>query len=948
MENAINQLDLFLKTHRIQKGQPFTHTTKVPSGSYFIDKDKEKNFFTYYCNTIKKGAKPSILENPGMYTPLRVDADFKSNLDAGLKRQYTEDTLKHIIYSYQDEIEKLVDEEEFEDEMLTCIVLEKKAPRNDVTAIKDGFHLHFPFFKTTKTTCEYLRDAVSKLMIENKVWEGINIITEVNKILDINIATKTWLMYGSAKDSKSSPYLITKIYNREFDELLLKDVFKKELKGKPSSPEYYIPLLLSIKNCTKETKLKKRFASLKPVKEKKKRKIVSKRTQEEVMRDIKTIKDGEIIEMLSSERADDYFSWKEVGFVLYNISQGCDEGLELWIDFSKKSIKFTEGVCENQWDRMEVRNMTIGSLFSMAKTDDPDAYKKWKETQIEFLLFRSFAEPRPTEYDLMKVTVLMFGDRFKYTDPKKDEWYEFSNHLWNKMDDAIALKRLMIEEVMGKYSWFKERIKTITTDKVKLEEQTKKCAAIITKLKDITFIEKVSKMCKIFMLDKTFNKKKDTNYDLWPCENGVFNLRTGAFRPGLPDDFCTLSSRQYYNKYHPDDDEVKEFKDLLRKVFPNENRKKYFLFTLCMAMLGSNAHKKFFVCTGGGNNCKTMLFRIIFLVFGDMKSPLDRSTVLQGVSQAGGARADLIATINKRLTAFCEIKKEDKIDIGKIKELSGSDATNQRALYSNEMIEVDPRHTMYAHMNELFPVPAGDAAFWNRIRIILFESLFNNKAPEDEEEQYRLNHFKADPEFINRIGEFAPVFMWYLLDEMMPLYLKEDLKDCDEVMASTNSYRADNDIYLQFVRDKLLKVNIVEDEVDKNVDKKYNGKNLKKLNVKKKESSGRLSKTRISKKIDSLLKENTDTEGMAIKSIQITDTVPYVKLSEAFDNFKEWYSENYPSYTKDRIGKNKFKLECIKKLGPLGPKSAWYGYMIKADEEEPSAADELFKDVKKK
>ncbi len=93
-------------------------TNGWPSGSYYIEIDHLDDFWTYYCNAIRRKVYPTLTERPGPYGPLRVDFDFKSSLDYGLERQYTVDTLKSIVKLYQKELRRIIDPDEFEEKML--------------------------------------------------------------------------------------------------------------------------------------------------------------------------------------------------------------------------------------------------------------------------------------------------------------------------------------------------------------------------------------------------------------------------------------------------------------------------------------------------------------------------------------------------------------------------------------------------------------------------------------------------------------------------------------------------------------------------------------------------------------------------------------------------------------------------------------------------------------
>ncbi len=57
---------------------------------------------------------------------------------------------------------------------------------------------------------------------------------------------------------------------------------------------------------------------------------------------------------------DSYQNWIEIGMSLYKLGQ---DGLDLWIEWSKKSQKYSDGECENKWETFSPSEITIGSLF---------------------------------------------------------------------------------------------------------------------------------------------------------------------------------------------------------------------------------------------------------------------------------------------------------------------------------------------------------------------------------------------------------------------------------------------------------------------------------------------------------------------------------------------------------------------------------------------------------
>ena len=907
------QLRAFLEVHRVKAGEPFTHTTLSPSGKYFIGEDAQEDFLTLYCNAIKKGVRPTVTEKPGAYFPLRVDFDLKASLDTGLKRQYTTDIVRSIVEYYQQEIKKSIPDEEFKEDVLTCIVLEKKSPRVDEGKVKDGFHLHFPRFMCEAWfQDEYLRSKVTEKMIGDKIWEGTKFIEPVDKFIDTNMGKKQWLMYGSAKAEGAEPYMATKIFDHSLSETKVETVFEEEMAGRKSSSPYYLPRFLSIRGYEEYTSLKPEVSAKRVAfKSKKTRKaaVVKKRSVEEVLADLKLIKEAEFMSMLSEERADEYATWLEVGFVLFNVGQGCDEALQLWLDFSKRSSKFVEGECEDLWGKMKMGDYTIGSIKHMAQHDDPDRYREWKSTDLRSQQYKSLMEDKPNEWDVAQVVFCMYKDVFKCADAKKDIWYHFDQHRWHRVDDGVPIRLKLATDVANLYYELKayetqRQVGADETERTKSEKKEKKCREIISALKTCGFQDKVIRMSKILFHDPRFVKKLNENKLIFACENGVIDLETGQFRDGRPDDCISFSCGINYSKFTEKDDEVLELHEFFHKVFPNVNRREYFLDAACATMEGGNVNKTFIIGTGDGHNAKSVTYALMELTFGDYCIKFPRELLILGRgNSSSGPRPELARVRGRRLAMVQEIAKTETLNIGILKELTGNDSFFARGMYEVDAVEIRPMFTLWMQCNEPPKVPGQDEATWNRIRILEYESKFvmtkdmdKWPVPNTEKEQFEMKRFKADTGFSNRLPDLAPVFLWMLFERYKD-YKKRGLREPQEVSMATNVYRAMNDIFVQFIEDRIEKVIILPGTEDK-------------------------------KK-------------------------PFLKLNDVHAEFTTWYSINHSSYAKEKITKITLLHEFNKRFGPAvkpaGSKSlqaqGWYGYRIAEDEAPTDEKQQQLQDI---
>lgn len=903
---------------RIKHGEPFTHVSKASpnfsAGSYYISAENEINFLKATCNAVRSGAKLTIAEKGQHYAPLRVDFDFQADVQFGTDRFYKEEDVKCLVNYYQEEIKAIVDPKYFRNEMLMCIVLEKENARVEDGKVKDGFHFHFPHF-----VCEgkvqdcYLREKVTARMMDNTdLFTEEGILTPKDKMIDRDMFKKPWMMYGSMnyKSNESTPYFYNRkqtfpdqkdkrdpwaninkewghVYNHELEEVSMHSVFLEEMDGREQSVRYYLPMLMSIRGFTEKTGLKpdierKIDSTTKP--KRKGNKVINKnRSDKDVYEDLKKITDGHIMEMLSIDRANNYDDWIDVGFILFNVSNGKEEGLNMWIEFSQRSAeKFEPGKCEEFWETMEVRNKTIGGLLALARTDSPEAYQRWKNTNKYSFLEKSVQPPKPNPYDVAMVAVARADGMFLCIDPKKDVWMHFENHRWRKSNDALALKRMLVDDIIQDYYEFNADLGNEASDrncedgrKAEIGLQQKKVWAIIDKLKNVTFMEHVIKMCKLRLTDETFIQKMNENTMLMCCENGVLDLDLGIFRDGRPDDYCTFSTGRYFEDFEEGDATVMEFDECIQKIYPNPNLNSYFYDMAASCMEGGNVNKRIFICTGESNGGKSFIMKLIGTCFGEYFGKFPRELFMRGRgSGANDAKPALMKAIGKRIMSTQELTHMDNFDIGVLKEGSGNDSVSIRGMYQEDMRDVYMQYTTIIQCNEPPKIPGNDEATWSRVRLVDHESRFvlpcdlkEYPVPDTVEEQLLQKRFHADPNIRRKINDFANVLLWRIFRHFR-IYKDrpEGLIDPPEVMMSTDNYKTKNDIYKQFFEEKMEKVS----------------------------------------------EEDAKTT--------------YISSSGLYSEFKDWFSENHPSYRRDMPGLGIVRKEIIKRTGQIKDKKQLYGF----------------------
>jgi len=180
---------------------------------------------------------------------------------------------------------------------------------------------------------------------------------------------------------------------------------------------------------------------------------------------------------------------------------------------------------------------------------------------------------------------------------------------------------------------------------------------------------------------------------------------------------------------------------------------------------------------------------------------------------ANEANTEKIKLMNKRFAFLSEPEDGEKINIGLLKELTGSEEIVARGLYQEAMSFV-MEAKLFLACNELPEIKGEDTALWRRIRVIDFPSRF----VDDPKEQ---GEYKIDRTLPSRMREdisWRQTFMKILLE-----YYFTDVKEPVEVQVKTNEYRQENNDFYNWLDEN------VEEKLDgilklKDVCELYTGK----------------------------------------------------------------------------------------------------------------------------
>lgn len=532
------------------------------------------------------------------YSPILIDLDFRyKEKENKLIRKYNTDDIILFITEYINTLGEYID---IKDENKICFIMEKPTPILDkkTNNIKDGIHIVFPYIISSYEPLFLTRHILLKNEKIIKLFKELGYTNSITDIIDEAVIKRNnWFMYGSSKPGKEV-YKVKNVldYSNKFK--LNNDIIETY-----TNMEFV--KLFSIYNFNKKNicKIKDNEllkTSLEKIEGKKKNNL--KKNQKIGFKNTSTMEDLTIIKklvnILSVDRANNFDTWIRTGWCLHNIDYKL---LESWIEFSQKSTKFEEGICEEQWESMDNRGLSIGSLHRWCKDDNLEEYNKIIKTDLDTLIRISLNK---TDYDIARVIYRLYKYDFVCCSVRNNQWYMFKNHRWIPSDSAVELKRNISEKVVNEYSKYAaECSKRVLETSEEEERETLikrgiKANEICLKLKNETFKNNIIKSCTQLFGDSKFIEKLDSNVQLIGFDNGVYDLDKKEFRNGLPEDFISFSTNIDYKEYNYSDQIIKDIKEFLTQVLPIQRVREYVLKVMGSFLTGKTGEEKFHIWTG--------------------------------------------------------------------------------------------------------------------------------------------------------------------------------------------------------------------------------------------------------------------------------------------------------------------------------------------------------------
>lgn len=850
-------LDAFLKKHAYNKDDPthneITHTRigdkkQIFGGSYSIPQDEMQQFYELYAKHVFEQRRPEYLtekQNSDGGCVL-VDFDFRYNVSVK-KRQHTEGHVIDIIDLYTRKIKDIL---QLGDQPFPIYIFEK--PNVNVieseNLTKDGIHMIIGLNMTHQQQL-FLRHEVLKEI--GDVLMNLPLLNTWESVLDEGISAgyTNWQLYGSRKPHNQS-YRLTMHYEATFDA----DDGEFEI-NKINQADYHSAKILPMLSAqySKHVSYPLTGTATQNFKEWQqtagagggmatgnRRKRTTKKggglnivNEAEVVDFNKITNMGQLnkaIEaMLVNVSALDYFikeshefvmilpstyyekgsydKWIRVGWALKNTHHAL---FLTWIKMSSQAEQFDFrdiGYFHDMWKKFEYKKdgLTYKSILYWAKNDaDSTQYKKIRQETVDYFIEESLKGS--TEFDLANVLLQLYKDRFICVSIKPPMWYEFKNHRWVEIDSGYTLRLAISTEVNKIY--MEKILEAVNAscsmdeddpNKAKVEQRAHTLTAIATMLKRTRPKNDIMKEAAELFYDKQFLEMQDADNSLMCFKNGVFDFRENVFRDGKPEDYITMSTKlEYVPIERVDKKHLAEVEDFIKQLFPVPELREYMWNHLSSTLIGTNENQTFNIYTGSGANGKSKLVELMSKILGDYKGTVPITLITQKRTSIGSTSSEIVQLRGKRYAVMQEPSKGDKINEGIMKEITGGDPIQGRALFK-ETITFMPQFKLVVCTNTLFDIKDTGDGTWRRIRVCDFMSKFrDNPVQGDQDEPHQ---YPIDKKIEIKFETWKIPFMSKLVE--LAKGNKGIVKDCDIVLCKSNAYRDDQDYLSEFIKEKV-------------------------------------------------------------------------------------------------------------------------------------------------
>lgn len=394
-----------------------------------------------------------------------------------------------------------------------------------------------------------------------------------------------------------------------------------------------------------------------------------------------------------------------------------------------------------------------------------------------------------TDYKMSKVIFHLAKDKFRCCKNKK--WFEFNKHRWiesEKISDFISDNIVIYYNKLIKFVTDSKNIdkndKTITIKEIRKIVSNLESNDIKTKILNETGRKFRSEF-------PTFYDELDTIPFILGFNNGVYDLKKMEFRNGVPEDLISMTCGYDYTPTYSEN--YNDLQNFLDDILPIVDDKEYLLKYISTGLLGINMCELFTVLSGKGRNGKSKFVELCAHTLGDYFGRPKCKLLTGSRPDENAPEPGLLSLKRKRTIIVSEPEKNDKLNSGFIKFITGNDSEALRKCHQNEMEMFKANFITLLVCNDIPEIDNIDIAFVKRLRCVNFPTEFINNPSLPHQKQ-------IDETLQTKIVCWKHDFFLLLLEYYKKFNI-EKLNPPQNVLEWTNTYKEEVDKYYIFLEE---------------------------------------------------------------------------------------------------------------------------------------------------
>ena len=369
--------------------------------------------------------------------------------------------------------------------------------------------------------------------------------------------------------------------------------------------------------------------------------------------------------------------------------------------------------------------------------------------------------------------------------------YEFNeNNLWVNNPSASSIRNIISNEM---YDDFNNQLKKKQTEvslfkkdddrRQYIEKDIKILLEILKKLRRTADKNNILREISDIIEDNEFENTMNKQEYILPLKNKkVIDMRT-----------LKLTERTIEHKFDYEcganyidmtEQQEKDAKDYFMSLFCNNEDTMKCVLNIIKSCFTGIPLRYLFVCTGSGRNGKSLLFKLLNIMFKKGMDIISNDVILEKKSNSN-LNTEMEKLDKCRLAYVSELKETDKLNETNIKKITGGDPINLRTLQKTDATLI-ATCCLWILTNQL-PKFDVEPAIMDRLIILPF----NNK-------------FNIDPTYEKKMIDMIDVLFSYILKYGK---IKYEFELTDEMKQSKNDYEEDNkkDYLGDFIDDYIIK-----------------------------------------------------------------------------------------------------------------------------------------------